>query len=148
MKIHLIKLEEKATIIGIGWTCVEDMLIIKENGEIQVRNMFGTLKSVMNTLRDAKAIDFRIFHTFNTYSSLYTTGIVILSSKRKFIILKDIYDQKLQQFPEIPGSLDVESWCVISTDRKCFILASKGTDIYQLNLGGSPQILVAVNSIN
>ena len=39
-------------------------------------------------------------------------------------------------------STDFESWCVISTDRKCFILVSMGNNIYQLNLGGAAQLIV------
>ena len=41
-------------------------------------------------------------------------------------------------------SIELESWSIISTDKKCFILASKGTDIYQLVIGSSPQILVSL----
>jgi hypothetical protein len=33
------KLEDKVTTIGIGWTCMEEMIIVKENGEIQLRTM-------------------------------------------------------------------------------------------------------------
>jgi hypothetical protein len=34
-----IKLEDKVTTIGVGWTCMEEMIVIKENGEIQLRTM-------------------------------------------------------------------------------------------------------------
>ena len=103
--------------------------------------MFGSLKSLFNVVKDSRAIDFRIFNTINTYSGVFTTGVAILTAKNKFILIKDVLDPKLQQFPEMPGSLDLDSWCVISTEKKCFILASKGNDIYQLILGSSPQIL-------
>ena len=42
----------------------------------------------------------------------------------------------------IKGLSEPESWCVISTEKKCFVLVTKGTDIYQLIFGGSPQLLV------
>jgi hypothetical protein len=144
---------------------MEDLIIIKENGEIQVRTMFGTLKTLFNVIKDTKAIDYRVFNTINTFSGTYTTGVVVLTAKNKFVIVKDIYDPKLLQFPELPsasnlfilcfiyflysnklfkGSNELDSWCIISTDKKCFILASKGPDIYQLTFGGSPQILVCL----
>lgn len=120
---------------------MEDLIIIKENGEIELRNMFGVLKTLFNVLKDSRAIDFRVFNTINSYSGTYTTGVVIYTAKNKFIIVKDVYDPKLQQFPEIPG-IEIDSWCIISTDKKCFILASKSTDIYQIVFGGTPQLLV------
>lgn len=135
-------LEEKSVIIGIGWTCTEDLIIVKETGEIQIRTFFGVLKTLFTMGKDSRAIDFRIFNTINTYTGTYSTGVVIQTAKNKFIIVKDVYDVKIQQFPELPSSVDVESWTIISTDKKCFILASKGADIYQLFIGSAPQILV------
>jgi hypothetical protein len=82
---------------------MEDIIIIKESGEIQIRSMFGVIKSMFNVLKDSRAVDYRIFNTINTYSGTFTTGIVILTAKNKFVIVKDVYDPKLQQFPEIPG---------------------------------------------
>lgn len=96
-------MEDKSTIIGVGWTSMEDIVIVKESGEIQIRSMFGVIKSMLNVVKDSRAIDFRIFNTINTYTGSFTTGIVILTAKNKFIIVKDLYDPKLQQFPEIPG---------------------------------------------
>jgi hypothetical protein len=83
---------------------MEDLIIIKENGEIQVRTMFGTLKTLFNVIKDTKAIDYRVFNTINSFSGTYTTGVVILNAKNKFVIVKDIYDPKLLQFPELPSS--------------------------------------------
>lgn len=120
---------------------MEELIVIKENGEIQIRTMFGAIKSLFNVIKDSRAVDFRVFNTINTYSGIFTTGVVVLSGKNKFIYVKDVYDPKLQQFPELPGTVDLDSWCVISTDKKCFILASKGNDIYQLTFGNSPQLL-------
>lgn len=124
---------------------MEDLISIRENGEVHIHNMFGNLKFLFHMVKDSRAVDFRIFDTINTYSGTYTTGIVVLTSKKKFLIVKDVYDQKLQQFPEIPGSsVDFETWSVVSNDKKCFVLLSKGTNIYQLNLGGAAQLVVSL----
>jgi hypothetical protein len=120
---------------------MEEMIILKENGEIQLRNMFGVIKSIFNIIKDSRAVDFRIFNTINSYSGIFTTGIVVLTGKNKFVFVKDVYDPKLQQFPDLPSSVELDTWCVISNDKKCFILASKGQDIYQLVFGSSPQLL-------
>lgn len=82
---------------------MEDLLSVRENGEIQIHGMFGNLKTLFSVVKDAKVIDFRIFHTINSYSGTFTTGIVVLTSKRKFLVVKDVYEQKLQQFPELPS---------------------------------------------
>jgi hypothetical protein len=82
---------------------MEDLIIIKETGEVQLRNMFGVLKTLFNVVKDSRAIDFRVFNTINSYSGTFTTGIAILTAKNKFVIIKDVYDIKIQQFPEIPG---------------------------------------------
>ncbi len=146
--IKSFQLEDKATTIGIGWTSVEDLISIRDNGEIHIHNMFGNLKFLFNMIKDGKAVDFRIFNTINTYSGTFSTGVVVLTSKRKFVIVKDVYEQKLQQFPDIPGgSTDFETWSIISTDKKCFVLISKGANIYQLNLGGASQLLVSISYI-
>lgn len=138
-------MDEKSPTLGVGWTFTEDFVAIKENGEIQIYSMFGSLKTLFNIIKDGKATDYRIFHTMNSYSGTYSTGIVMLTSKRKFLIVKDIYEQKLQQFPELPSQAEFESWCVISTDRKCYILVSMGNNLYQLNLGSSAQLIVTFN---
>ena len=84
---------------------MEDLIIIKENGEIQIRNMFGTLKTLFNVFKDTKAIDFRVLNTINSFSGTYVTGVVVLTAKNKFVIIKDVYDPKLLQFPELAGIL-------------------------------------------
>ena len=67
--------------------------------------MFGSIKTLSQVIKDStKAIDFRVFNTINSYSGIYTTGIVVLTSKRKFLVVKDVYEQKLQQFPELPSN--------------------------------------------
>lgn len=129
-------------IIGIGWTSSEDLMIILENGEIQLRSIYGQPKNVLNVIKDSRAVDFRIFNTVNTYTGSYTTGCVILSAKNKLILIKDVYDPKIQQFPDIPGSGELDSWCIISNDKNCSILASKQNDLYQIAYGGVPQLLV------
>lgn len=96
-------MEDKSTIIGVGWTSNEDVVVVKESGEIQIRTMFGVIKSMLNVVKDSRAVGFRLFNTINTYTGAFTTGIVILTAKNKFILVKDLYDPKLQQFPEIPG---------------------------------------------
>ena len=75
------------------------------NREVQLRNMFGMLKNLFNVVKDSKAVDFRIFNTINTYSNVFTTGIAILTGRNKFIMIKDVYDPKLQQFPDISGKI-------------------------------------------
>jgi hypothetical protein len=52
---------------------------------------------------DWKIIEFRCFNTISSYINSYVTGIVILTSKLKFILIKDIYNSKLLKFPDIPG---------------------------------------------
>ena len=42
----------------------------------------------------------------------------------------------------------MDSWCVISNEKKCFILASKGNDICQLVVGSSPQLLKLPPNVN
>lgn len=141
------KLDEKSPTIGLGWTFNEDLIIIRENGEIQLYSMFGILKTLFSIIKDGKAVDYRVFHTLNSYSGTFTTGIVVLTSKRKFLIVKDIYEQKLQQFPELPSQAEFESWCVVSTDKKCYILVSMGNNLYQLNLGSSAQLVVIIKIV-
>jgi hypothetical protein len=82
---------------------MEDLIIIKDTGEVQLRNMFGILKTLFNVVKDSRAVDFRIFNTINSYSGTFTTGIAIVTAKNKFLIIKDVYDIKIQQFPEIPS---------------------------------------------
>ena len=96
-------MEDKLSIIGLGWTSNEDLIIIKENGYVEIRNMFGEFKSDFNLVKDSRPIDLRIFNTINTYNGVFTTGIAILTSKHRFVIIKDVYDPKQQQFPEIPS---------------------------------------------
>ena len=74
-----------------------------ENGEIHIHTMFGNLKTLFNVCKDSKAVDFRVFHTINSYSKTYSTGLVVLNARKKFLVVKDVYEQKLQQFPEAPG---------------------------------------------
>ena len=124
---------------------MEDLISIRENGEVYIHGMFGNLKVLFNVVKEARVVDFRIFNTINSYSGTFSTGIVVLTSKKKFVVIKDVYEQKLQQFPDIPGSsVDFESWAVVSTDKKCFVLISKGANVYQLNLGGAAQLLVII----
>jgi hypothetical protein len=80
---------------------MEDLIVVKETGEVQLRTMFGILKTLFNVSKDSRAIDFRVFNTINTYTGTFNTGIAILTSKNKFILVKDVYDPKIQQFPEI-----------------------------------------------
>lgn len=73
-----------------------------------MHDLHGNLKSIRSLEQDAKDctfIDFKTFNTINTYSNTYTTGIVLFSSKYKFHIIKDIYNVKLQKFPDLPGKL-------------------------------------------
>ena len=157
-------------VIGLGWTCMEDLVVVKESGEVQVRSMFGALKSVFSLVvkESHKCVDFRLFSTVNSFSGMFTTGVCLLllasssSSNRdkksgggggggeqKFVCVKDVYDPKLQHFPDVvvtgvsSASLNAEwdSWCIISTDKKCFVLASKGQEVYQLALGATPILL-------
>lgn len=101
-------MEDKSTIIGMGWTSFEDLVIVKETGEVQMRSMFGEIKPMLNVVKDSRAVSFRIFHTISSYTGAYTTGIVVLTAKNKFMLVKDLYDPKLQQFPEIPGSFKID----------------------------------------
>ena len=127
---------------------MEDLVSIRENGEIYIHSMFGTLKFLFSMLKEARAIDFRVFNTVNAYSGTYTTGVVVLTSKKKFVVVRDVYEQKLQQFPEIPGSsVDFETWAIVSNDKKCYVLLSKGTNVYQLNLGGGAQLVVSIKDV-
>ncbi len=140
--IKSFQLEDKSATLGLGWTSMEDLLSVRENGEIHIHNMFGSLKFLFTIIRDSRVLDFRTFNSINPYSGAYTTGVVVLTSKKKFVIVKDVYEQKLQQFPDIPGSsVDFEAWTVVSTDKKCSVLVAKGTNIYQLNLGGAAQLI-------
>lgn len=147
--IKSFQLEDKSTTIGLGWTSMEDLLSIRENGEIHIHSMFGVLKSLFNVVRDSRAVDFRIFNSINSYSGTYTTGVVVLTSKKRFVLVKDVYEQKLQQFPEIPGSsVDFEAWSIVSNEKRCSVLISKGTNIYQLNLGGAAHLAVNKNLVS
>ena len=106
--------------------------------------MHGSIQTLFSIVKTpVKIVDFRVFNTINAYSGTFTTGIVVLTSKNKFVIVKDLYDPKLLQFPEMPGSLDLDAWCIVSTEKKCFILTSRGNEINQLVIGGSVQPLVS-----
>jgi hypothetical protein len=115
-----------------------------------VHDIHGNLKNICSIGQDAKdctIIDFKCFNTINTYSNTYTTGIALLSSKMKFHLIKDIYNEKLQKFPDLPGlsvTNNLPCWTVISVEKRCYILVVKGNDIYQLTLESLPQIVVKI----
>jgi hypothetical protein len=75
--------------------------------ETYIYDLFGNLKNILTIgaeLKDSKIIDYRCFNTINTYTNGYATGIVYLTSKMKYFMIKDIYNIKLQKFPDIPGA--------------------------------------------
>ena len=153
--------------VGFSWTSTEDLLVVGEK-ELYLYDIFGNLNNIIGVdIKDCKIIDFKCFNTINSYTNSYVTGIVIPTSKLKFILIKDIYNSKLQKFPDIPGrflkillflkqiefflkgtsisSPPPNSWCVISTDKKCFIYVTKGLEIFQLSLDREPQIMVFIS---
>ena len=102
-----LKCEIQSKMVGFYWTCMEDLLVVGEK-ELYVYDIFGNLNNIISIgtdIKDCKIIDFRCFNTINSYTNSYVTGIVILTSKLKFILIKDIYNSKLQKFPDIPGKL-------------------------------------------
>lgn len=144
-KMSAIKCEIHSKMVGFSWTCTEDLLVVGEK-ELYLYDIFGNLNNIIGVdIKDCKIIDFKCFNTINSYTNSYVTGIVILTSKLKFILIKDIYNSKLQKFPDIPGttisSPPPNSWCVISNDKKCFIYVTKGLEIFQLSLDREPQIM-------
>lgn len=94
--------------IGLGWTCMEDLLVVTEK-EVYLYDIFGNLKNIITIgpdIKDCKIIDFKVFNTINTYTNSYLTGIVLLTSKLRFHMIKDVYNTKLQKFPDIPGEFN------------------------------------------
>lgn len=92
--------------VGFSWTCMEDLLVVGEK-DLYVYDIFGNLKNIISIgpeMKDCKIIDFRCFNTINSHTNSYLTGIVIFTSKQKFFLIKDIYNSKLQKFPDIPGN--------------------------------------------
>jgi hypothetical protein len=89
--------------VGFSWTSTEDLLVVGEK-ELYLYDIFGNLNNIIGVdIKDCKIIDFKCFNTINSYTNSYVTGIVIPTSKLKFILIKDIYNSKLQKFPDIPG---------------------------------------------
>ena len=86
---------------------MEDLLVVGEK-ELYIYDIFGNLKNIISIgpeMKDCKIIEFKCFNTINSYTNSYVTGIVILTSKLKFYSIKDVYNNKLQKFPDIPGEI-------------------------------------------
>ncbi len=91
--------------VGFSWTCMEDLLVVGEK-ELYLYDIYGNLKNIISIgpeMKDCKIIDYKCFNTINSYTNSYITGIVLLTSKLKFYLIKDVYNSKLQKFPDILG---------------------------------------------
>lgn len=110
---------------------------VAKNGLITVYNWFGDVKNEFsfdqdlgssNQVLEAKKFDGKL-----------GTGIAILTTNFKILLVNNVFDPKIRKLPEIPGSLVAPCcWCVLppephSQTKETVVLVFKDLNIYVLN---------------
>ncbi|KAK3106315.1 hypothetical protein FSP39_017525 [Pinctada imbricata] len=135
-------------IIGFGWSHMEDLLFVQEDGVVLVYDMFLNFKRTFGMGQEAKDVKVTDCSIFNSYQG---TGIAVLTSTFRIFIVNNIDDIRVRRMAEVPGLQSApSSWVVINLDRQSRALVAKGSELFLIDHGGqyeaqTPQISVDVN---
>ena len=113
----------------IDWTQSEDLIRVAKDGHINLYDMMGTVKndfSLEHELKDNNIVlEARIFH------SKKSSGIAILTSNFKYLVVDNVKDPSIKRLVDIPGLSSLPtSWAVVvSTSSNPFASGSEETYI-------------------
>lgn len=86
--------------LHIGWSSEEYLLCVKNDGQVLVYDMFGTMLTMFSMGEEAsvtKIVEAKIF------PSSAGTGLAVLTSKFRVFIVNSVIDPKVRQYPPIPS---------------------------------------------
>ena len=99
--------------LKVGWSIREELLCLQDDGYVLIYNIFGQFTgyfSMGKDASDAKVIDGKIFTSGST-------GVIVLTPTKRFYLVTNIYDVKLEHLTDLPDRNVVpSSWLVINTD--------------------------------
>lgn len=117
-------------IVHLVWSTHEDLLIIQEDGSIDVYDIFGSFQKRVGMgqeVKDTKVLQCRVFINQNV------TGVAVLTSSYRIHVLPRIDVERTYSLPEIPGiDMTPSCWEVISDDGVKF-LVGKENELYLLD---------------
>lgn len=118
-------------VIHVGWSVMEDLLCIEDDGSVLKYDMFGNHQHTFSICDEAKVTKVIEAKVFNCAGG---TGVAILTSAYRFFLVNSVKDPKTRPMPEIPGlNAPPSSWVVISEDRHTKILVAKERELYTLS---------------
>jgi len=122
-------------LLKMGWTCVEDLICVQDDGSVLVYDVFGSFKKTFTMGQEAKDVKIIQCHIFNTSSG--GTGVAVLTSSYRIFIVNNVDDPRLRRLAEVQGiDAPPSCWSVISTSSDTRVLLAKEADLYLLDSGG------------
>ena len=122
-------------LLKMGWSCVEDLVCVQDDGSVLVYDIFGSFKKTFTMGQEAKDVKIIQCHIFNTFSG--GTGVAVLTSSYRIFIVNNIDDIRLRRLAEVQGiDAPPSCWSVISTSAHTRVLLAREADLYLLDSGG------------
>ena len=122
-------------LMKMGWTCVEDLICVQDDGSVLTYDVFGLFKKTFTMGQEAKDVKIIQCHIFNTFSG--GTGVAVLTSSYRIFVVNNIDDPRLRRLAEVQGiDAPPSCWSVVSTSAHTRVLLAKESDLYLLDSGG------------
>ncbi|XP_025080748.1 vacuolar protein sorting-associated protein 16 homolog [Pomacea canaliculata] len=125
------------TIVKMGWTIMEDLLFVQDDGVVLVYDMFLTFKrtfSMGQEAKDVKILDARIFTSFQG------TGVAIMTSTFRIFLITNSDSPRIIRLAEVPDLNTFPScWDIVVMDRQVRALVAKGRELFIVDQGGQYQ---------
>ncbi|KAI1280493.1 Vacuolar protein sorting-associated protein 16 -like protein [Halotydeus destructor] len=109
------------------WTSKEDVVSLKLDGQVIVYSIHGIIKQSFyldEELKEAKVAE------CVTFLSPQGTGLAILSTASRFILINNVYDPKIRKLADVPATEIPTAWGVMSessSETKVIISCLSGT---------------------
>ncbi|XP_076437329.1 vacuolar protein sorting-associated protein 16 homolog [Babylonia areolata] len=124
-------------IVRMGWTIVEDLLFVQEDGVVLVYDMFLAFKrtfSMGQEAKDVKILDARIFTSFQG------TGVAVMTTSFRIFLITNSEAPRIIRLAEVPDlNATPNCWDIVVMDRQVRALVGKGSELYIVDQGGQYQ---------
>ncbi|KAL8612978.1 hypothetical protein ACOMHN_001061 [Nucella lapillus] len=124
-------------IVKMGWTIMEDLLFVQEDGVVLVYDMFLTFQktfSMGQEAKDVKILDARIFTSFQG------TGVAVMTTSFRIFLITNADAPRIIRLAEVPDlNTTPNCWDVVVMDRQVRALVGKGSELYIVDQGGQYQ---------
>ncbi|KAL3280277.1 hypothetical protein HHI36_017771 [Cryptolaemus montrouzieri] len=120
----------RKSIVKIGWSNEEKLVVVQEDGMVVIHDMFGKYIHtflINQKVQELKVVDAEIFT-----SPQNCTGVAIVTSNNKVFLVNNILDPKCRQLSELPRDLKPSCWVTIAEEPQTEVLMACGRELYRL----------------